>query len=561
MRVAGLSGVRVHPAPFYEAVLDLAIFGVVNAVALFGAPIGVPAALTALFYALGRFAVEFSRNNQGRMIVGPFSLNHAICLVMALAGAVTLHYAMQAAVVPPALSWSAAVAAAPALLPVFVVGALLVFLGFSTHRGRVGGSRRWLVSLWALTLVWAWAGSVGGSTDARRDGAQVDSPLLLARQEYNQTAAAIDTIVRIFGRQQLERLADADRTSVELPEGIKPVLLFWADDEAELFLNGNPISRARLTPTRVEIPAFHLEAENELLAHVWDTDRVESGFMCGLYLEDELGLLTPILTSGEGEWETQQGTGAEEIFYAHPQPDIPEARVIWGDRLFGEVWLRARFSGESVRRALSRSPLPPSVQPDQKWQRESMEFDTALSRLVLLQEKRAELGRILKEKSGPRELFVRFSPPPASVRPPVSPAVMSLAFTLGRAGPLSYEAEVRTSPQLQHWARALPPRARELIFREARELKGWSAATDAVEFGGASQGEENRRTDYQPPPERGPAPVGWRAGGREGGGEAADRSARRGPVTPWLLLSVLCLYVGGVCGQWWRIFHRPGWLR
>ena len=139
VRVAGLSGVRIHPAPFYEAVLDLAIFGVVNAVALFGAPIGVPAALTALFYALGRFAVEFSRNNQGRMIAGPFSLNHAICLVMALAGAVTFHYAMQAAVVPPALSWAAAVAAAPALLPVFVLGALLVFLGFSTHRGRVGG--------------------------------------------------------------------------------------------------------------------------------------------------------------------------------------------------------------------------------------------------------------------------------------------------------------------------------------------------------------------------------------------------------------------------------------
>ena len=139
VRVAGLSGVRIHPAPFYEALLDLAIFGVVNGVALLGAPIGVPAALTALFYALGRFTIEFSRNNQGRMIVGPFSLNHAICLVMALAGAVTLRYAVQAAVAPPALSWSAAVAAAPALLPVFVLGALLVFLGFSMHRGRVGG--------------------------------------------------------------------------------------------------------------------------------------------------------------------------------------------------------------------------------------------------------------------------------------------------------------------------------------------------------------------------------------------------------------------------------------
>ena len=245
----------------------------------------------------------------------------------------------------------------------------------------------WIALVWALLLVWVWSGSVGGSTDTLGDGAKLNSPLLLVRQEYNQTAAAIDTIVGLFGRQQLERLADADRISVELPEGVKPVLLFWADDEAELFLNGNPISRSRLTPTRVEIPAFHLAAQNELLAHVWDTDRVESGFMCGLYLEDELGLLTPILTSGEREWETRQGTGVAEIFYAHPQPDIPEARVIWGDRLFGEVWLRARFTGESVRRALSRAPSARSLQPDQEWQRDSMEFDNALSRLVLLQEK------------------------------------------------------------------------------------------------------------------------------------------------------------------------------
>ena len=139
VRVAGLWGVRIHPSPFYEVVLVLAIFAVVNGVAFLGAPLGVPAALTALLYALGRFAIEFSRNNHGRMIVGTFSLNHAICLVAALGSAVALRCAMQAAVAPPALSWSAAVAAAPTLLPVFVLGALLVFLGFSTHRGRVGG--------------------------------------------------------------------------------------------------------------------------------------------------------------------------------------------------------------------------------------------------------------------------------------------------------------------------------------------------------------------------------------------------------------------------------------
>jgi phosphatidylglycerol:prolipoprotein diacylglycerol transferase len=139
VRVAGLSGVRIHPAPFYEVLLDLAIFAAVNGVALLGAPIGVPAALTALFYALGRFAVEFLRNNHGRMVLGPLSVNHVVCLVMALVSAVALRWAMQAAALPPTLSWPAALSGAAALLPVFVLGALLVFLGFSMHRGRVGG--------------------------------------------------------------------------------------------------------------------------------------------------------------------------------------------------------------------------------------------------------------------------------------------------------------------------------------------------------------------------------------------------------------------------------------
>jgi hypothetical protein len=350
-------------------------------------------------------------------------------------------------------------------------------------------------------------------------------------------------------------MADAERVAVELPKGVKAVLLYWADDEVELFLNGNPISRARLTATRVEIPAHYLEVDNELLAHVWDTDRVESGFMCGLYLEDEGGQLRPVLTSGEAEWETQQGTQAQEIFYAHPQPDIPEAHVIWGDQLFGEVWLKTRFSGESLRRALSRSPFPAS-HPDQKWQRASMEFDNALSRLALLQERRAALGRILKESSTPRDLFVRFSALPGQP----SSRRAALAFTLGQAHPLAHEATVETTPQLQRWARSLPPQAKELIFREARELKGWSQATEAVQFGDTDRGEEDRRADYRPPPERGPRPEGALSRRSEGGGEGSRRAISRNPTTPWALLAFVCLYFGGVCLQWWRVFHRPDWL-
>jgi phosphatidylglycerol:prolipoprotein diacylglycerol transferase len=140
VRDARLAGVRVHPAPLYEALLDLGIFCAVNGVALLGAPMGVPAALAALLYAVGRFAVEFLRDNRGRMIVGPFALNHAICLVMAAGSAVMLCSALQAGLASPAISWSVAAAAAPALLPAVVLGALAIFLGFSVYRGRVG---RW----------------------------------------------------------------------------------------------------------------------------------------------------------------------------------------------------------------------------------------------------------------------------------------------------------------------------------------------------------------------------------------------------------------------------------
>ena len=45
VRVGLLHGVRLHPAPLYEAVLHLVLFSVLNAAALLGAPRGLPAAL------------------------------------------------------------------------------------------------------------------------------------------------------------------------------------------------------------------------------------------------------------------------------------------------------------------------------------------------------------------------------------------------------------------------------------------------------------------------------------------------------------------------------------
>ena len=74
------------------------------------------------------------------------------------------------------------------------------------------------------------------------------------RQQYNQVSASIDTLVRLYGGDKLRELAKRKGNSRLLPADSKLVLIFWADDEAELFLNGHRIGETRLTPTRVEIP-------------------------------------------------------------------------------------------------------------------------------------------------------------------------------------------------------------------------------------------------------------------------------------------------------------------
>jgi len=138
VRVAGLRGVPVHPAPVYEVILDLGIFAAVNAAALLGAPVGVPAALLGLLYAVGRFGIEFLRDNRGRMLAGGLSLNHVICLALGVASGALLYAATSSALSAPATAWPLAWAAGPSLLPISLWTAALVFLGFSMHRGRVG---------------------------------------------------------------------------------------------------------------------------------------------------------------------------------------------------------------------------------------------------------------------------------------------------------------------------------------------------------------------------------------------------------------------------------------
>lgn len=143
VRVAGLQHVPLHPAAFYEAVLDLGILVVVNAASWLGVAPGVPTALVFLLYGLGRFAIEFLRDDRERFAPRPLavlpalSVNHLLCLALVAVGALALT-ALFRCDAAPSVSWAAAVAATPWLLPITAPSSGLVFLGFSLHRGRVG---------------------------------------------------------------------------------------------------------------------------------------------------------------------------------------------------------------------------------------------------------------------------------------------------------------------------------------------------------------------------------------------------------------------------------------
>jgi phosphatidylglycerol:prolipoprotein diacylglycerol transferase len=138
VRLAGLQGVPLHPAPLYEALLDLALFLALNGVAAFGAPQGVPAALALVGYGLGRFVVEFSRDNRGRMLPAGLALNQLLSLGLAALGVAGLPLLLRLGAEAPPFAWAAAAAAAPGFSLSLLPCAVLIGLGFSLHRGRVG---------------------------------------------------------------------------------------------------------------------------------------------------------------------------------------------------------------------------------------------------------------------------------------------------------------------------------------------------------------------------------------------------------------------------------------
>ncbi len=394
---------------------------------------------------------------------------------------------------------------------------------------------------WMRWLAWTACG-VGWSTAAAADD------VVALRQQYNQVSASIDTLVRLYGGDKLRELAKRKENSRLLPANSKLVLIFWADDEAELFLNGHRIGETRLTPIRVEIPVVYLLSSNILRAHCWDTDRVESGFMAGLYLQDGRGRLRKVLATGDGRWWVD-GQRAEPRFYNHSLPDIPGAEVIWGMTLFGEVELEARFDAAQLARAARRRPLT-GADAAGAAQHQPMETHMVVSRLVHLQKQRDELAQKLQARrsAAPDVLYQ------GSVRG-------RLAFSLGKADKLAEIESIDAAKKLLAWTEALPAAQRELVFPKKQALKGVSHVVPQRAVASTARGEADRRRDYVPPAARGSAKGEGRATGM-GGQESSARGIHIGRNAPWELWGIatgLLFYLGVVSRQWWKLLSAKGW--
>lgn len=383
--------------------------------------------------------------------------------------------------------------------------------------------------------------------------------VLELRQAYNTVVAEIDSVVRVMAVRDLEaldgkRLPDQSEDGL-VPEGMAVVMIFWADDEAQVWVNDFLVGETRLTPVEVEVPSIYLQAQNRIRARCWDTDFVESGFMCGLYLRDQAGGLHPIVVS-DGQWEAAEGR-AMAITYAHPLPDIPGAEPIWATKVFGVVELSTTFEGQAVHKA--QAGHVGGMQ--QKTQKRKMDYHRFLQHLVVLQGKRAELKTMLEAQTG------EFAFPVYAGEREGSPGL-----TLGKAGPLKEAVSKPLAEQTQTWAKALPEKQQQLIYPESRALKGEMAATPGSDVEVATGGVSGQRQlAYQQPEERGAAPPGARRGkqgagedrqggkgqkgsgsesveaGSVGGGGGFGRATRWGLLIPTLILG---LYVGYVVLNW-----------
>ena len=371
----------------------------------------------------------------------------------------------------------------------------------------------------------------------------LDQQALQLRREYNGVVASMDSLLRLYGRANFAELAKGKgQTPVMQTQDL--VLIFWADDEAQVYLNGYLVGQTRLTPTLVEIPRFYLREENILSAQCWDTDRVVYGFMAGLYLRDPGGGLRQVTVTDEDSWSSDGTPTAPSYPPTFSQPDIPAARVIWKeDQSYGSVWLETRFSANRVRRAAYSQRHPPSQLAVVE---EPMIFHEIVSHVSHLKSRQKRVGDALAKR---RQL----SSQPVLYR---GFARSDLALTLGHAGRLSEELSLQTAANLTAWARQLPAPDSGLVFRDPRKLKGLAEATAGLRkpAGSAESRDEDRQLNYQPPPERGPA--SWVLEAK------AEYPPLHTAVLPWTLtMFSLCLllYTGFLARQGWFIYRDEVW--
>lgn len=314
---------------------------------------------------------------------------------------------------------------------------------------------------------------------------------LSLRWEYNAVSAEIDSLVRAMeavdpDAVEAARLPEGERSGV-IPQGMSLSLIFWADDEARVWINDYPVGETRLTPLEVKIPELYLRRQNRIRVRCWDTNWIESGFLCGLYLKDAEGRLFRILVSDQA-WRAE-GSQAREIAYAHPVPDIPDATVIWGGNLFGTVEMERTFEIGEITRALSEGAIREERPP--RSANQTMDYDTFLRSLTHLQKRRVELGGKLADRRSDKLDYPVYS----------GREDKSLSLTLGRAGPLREWATTPVAEQVLAWSRRLPERVAELLFPQARALKGEGEANPSYQFSAVSEAVGDRQVAYRPPRE------------------------------------------------------------
>jgi hypothetical protein len=388
-------------------------------------------------------------------------------------------------------------------------------------------------------------------------GGALDETLALRRQ-YNFVSARIDSLVRAMeardvGALEISKLPDGNE-SLTLPENSEVVAIFWADDEAKVWVNDHFVGETRLTPVEVVVPHLYLKSNNVVRARGWDTDFVESGFLFGLYLRSN-GALHPIVVSDDS-WHGVNGP-VETITYAHAMPDIPNAEVIWSDRTFGAIEMKVEFGAGTVRQAAQISG--------------SASFEGGESREMTLHAFVAELAVLETDRERLRADLQRRASKLSVAGYSGEQSLTSL--TLGKAGPLKEFITEPISKQVKKWTEQLPAEQQVLVIPSQRGLRGESEATATGDrVAGESGDDENRRAEYVAPSDRRNHESGaedGRAGapGRGGSGSEeevgtdlfggdgfARRASRLGLLIPTLLLATYAVYAT----RQWRRLSRLG---